>query len=260
MRLRAGLTAPMPRTLLLVVALALAVLAAGCSGAGPVGEVSSTRAAAPSPPPTTEPTVTPAPAPTPDPPVEAAVEDGADAEPDPHAGHGDTDGEPDPALPTAEELIDGTRTHLAQWHDIAAAESAGYRSIGDAFTGWEHLVHPDWAADGVILDPAQPESLVYKVEGEARELVSAMYLLPPGSTMDDVPDIGDERATWHIHDNLCFDEEGRLAGIFRDGECLFGGEHRVTAPMMHVWIVDHPCGPFAAIEGHGDVCDAGHDH
>jgi hypothetical protein len=31
-------------------------------------------------------------------------------------------------------------------------------------------------------------------------------------------------------------------------------------PMLHVWITDHPCGPFAGLEGHGGSCVQDHDH
>ena len=38
------------------------------------------------------------------------------------------------------------------------------------------------------------------------------------------------------------------------------GEFRPTQPMLHVWVDEHPCGPFAGIEGsHGSGCDD-HDH
>jgi hypothetical protein len=198
-----------------------------------------------------------------DPTDEASAGDAAHVDHDAHHGER-AEGDPagaragDRALPTGEELIAATRADAARWADVTDAEAAGYRSIGDAFTGYEHLVHPEHQADETILDPTRPESLVYRVENGERTYVSAMYLLPPGATMADVPDI-DERAVWHLHDDLCFDDEGRLAGVFRDGTCLFGGEHRVTAPMLHVWVVDHPCGPFAGIEGHGETC-AAHDH
>jgi hypothetical protein len=33
---------------------------------------------------------------------------------------------------------------------------------------------------------------------------------------------------------------------------------RATAPMLHVWLEDTPCGPFAGIEGHGGSCDHAH--
>jgi hypothetical protein len=51
----------------------------------------------------------------------------------------------------------------------------------------------------------------------------------------------------------CWDETGgRPVGqLNREGRCEPEGEPKVQVPMMHVWIVDHPCGPFAGIEGHG---------
>jgi hypothetical protein len=175
---------------------------------------------------------------------------------------------PEPAPPTqapataADVLVEETRANLVAWTDISDAEAAGYRSIGDAITGHEHLVQWDWAEDEVILDPTRPESLVYEVgPGGARELVSAMYLLPPGSTMDDVPDLGDADAVWHTHDNLCWSADRRVVGLLIDDRCVPEGEPAPSVPMMHVWLVDHPCGPFAALEGHGDTSTcAAHDH
>jgi hypothetical protein len=47
--------------------------------------------------------------------------------------------------------------------------------------------------------------------------------------------------------------------VLVDGRCQPGGELRATSPMLHVWLEDHECGPFAGIEGHGEGC-AAHDH
>lgn len=155
----------------------------------------------------------------------------------------------------ADRLVERTRRQSRRWADVSDAEAAGYRSIGDAPTGYEHFVHWSRAADDRMLDPRRPESLVYEVRGERRRLVSAMYLMPPGSRMDDVPDLGDPRVRWHDHDNLCWDPERRtLSGLLLDGRCVPAGEHIPTPPMLHVWVVDHPCGPFAGIEGHGRSC------
>ena len=164
------------------------------------------------------------------------------------------------AMPVAEQLIADTRAALVAWADVVAAEAAGYRTIGDGFTGHEHFVHPTWMLDERILDPQRPESLVYRVQDGQRELVSAMYVLPQGSTMADVPDLGDPRAVWHTHDDLCFDRSGLIAGRLVDGACVPRGVHLPTPPMMHVWIVDHPCGPFAGLDGHGEACATPHDH
>jgi hypothetical protein len=159
------------------------------------------------------------------------------------------------ALSAAEELIAATRASADRWQDVSAAEADGFVSIGDGFTGHEHFVHREWARNTERLEPARPESLVYRVTNEGRELVSVMYILPPGSTMDDVPDLGDERAVWHAHDDLCWSPEGRVAGLLVDGQCRPGGIHAVTPPMLHVWLVEHPCGPFAGLGDHGETCD-----
>lgn len=52
----------------------------------------------------------------------------------------------------------------------------------------------------------------------------------------------------------------RLAGVLVNGRCFPSGTLRPTPPMLHVWLADHPCGPFAfaGIEGHGGGCAHGH--
>ena len=82
-----------------------------------------------------------------------------------------------------------------------------------------------------------------------REFITVMYILPTGSTMDDVPDIAGNLTLWHDHDNLCFDPAtSRLSGIFVNGVCRPGGVHVQTAPMLHVWVTPNPCGPFAGTD------------
>ena len=57
---------------------------------------------------------------------------------------------------------------------------------------------------------------------------------------------------WHVHDNLCFNEEGRVRGLTNgEGECRPGLGKPPEPPMIHVWIEAHPGGPFAALEGIG---------
>jgi len=163
----------------------------------------------------------------------------------------------------AEALVNDTRAALAatSYADYDAAVAAGYVSIRDQITGHEHLVHAEYYVNDTILDPNEIESLVYEVKDDgSKELVSAMYLMPPGTTMGDEPDIAGEITQWHDHQNLCWDETGRrIAGILRDGKCWPGGTFRPTPPMLHVWVKEHPCGPFAGIEGggHGESCDHG---
>ena len=200
----------------------------------------------------------------------AGTADGDDAA-DGHADHGD---EPPSSVPPkafvpgepidlggvegvtaqqqaeAENVLAASVLMLPRWSDFEVAEAEGWFSIGDGFTGYEHFINPTTFDDGRILDPSAPESLVYQSENGQRTLVAAMYMLPPGSTLDDAPDIGGRLMQWHIHDNLCFTASGQVAGLRSPGgpcpgDLVAGGEN----PMIHVWITSHPCGPFAALEG-----------
>jgi hypothetical protein len=157
----------------------------------------------------------------------------------------------------AQTLIDTTRAAMAAFPDQAAVEAAGYRSIGDAVTGHEHFVNGAYLVDPAVLDPARVESIVLQVNPDGtKQVVSAMYILPPGQTMADVPEIAGELTTWHDHQNLCW-EGGRVVGLLVNGTCT-SGTFRATPPMLHVWLVDHPCGPFAGLDGHGGDCGHGH--
>ena len=160
----------------------------------------------------------------------------------------------------AQDLIDRSVDGMARFSNVESVAAAGYYSIGDGSTGYEHFVSPEYMADGIELDPARIESIVFRVLPDGtRQLGSAMYILNSGSTMDDVPDVAGALTTWHDHQNLCWDG-GRVVGVLNaEGACT-NGTFRPTAPMLHVWMLPHECGPFAGIEGaHGAGCAHGHD-
>jgi hypothetical protein len=202
----------------------------------------------------------------------AAHEDGAVASDD-HADHEDAavPAKPyDPELPIdlsgmegvtprqqarAENLIAITLARLPQFSDPAAAEAAGFHSIGDSFTGYEHFINWSYIDDGHVLNPDYPESLVYSTASGQRELVSAMFMLPRGSTLDDVPNVGGKLTQWHVHDDLCFTDDPvapQVRGVTSvGGPCSPPLVKLDPVPMIHVWIVPHQCGPFAALEGVG---------
>lgn len=92
-----------------------------------------------------------------------------------------------------------------------------------------------------------------------KRVASAMYILEPGKTMGNVPEIAGSLTTWHDHQNLCWNDNGRLAGLLVNGVCVPGGTFRPTPPMLHVWVDDPACGPFTGIEGHGGG-DCSHSH
>lgn len=150
----------------------------------------------------------------------------------------------------AENLLASTVLRLPQWSDPKYAESKGYRSIGDGGLGEEHYVNQTFITNDTILDPDEPESLVYDTTVKPKKLVAAMYMLTPGSGLANAPDIGGALTQWHIHNNLCFNTAGRIAGLTGgDGGCVAPLVKGPETPMIHVWIEPHPCGPFSALEG-----------
>jgi hypothetical protein len=164
-------------------------------------------------------------------------------------------------LEAAKRLIESTRVAVAaRFPDQASLVAAGYRSIGDGrVTPFDHFIKPEYLEDGRELDPERVESVVLERTPAGWRVASAMYILETGKTMADVPDVAGGLTVWHDHQNLCWDRSGtRLAGLLVNGACFPGGTLHPTPPMLHVWLADHPCGPFAGIEGHGGGCAHGH--
>jgi len=159
----------------------------------------------------------------------------------------------------AETLLRTTLTVLPRFATTAAAYAAGYRSIGDALTGDEHWINWAYLDDGRVFDPRYPESLVYRVPRSGYpKLEAAMFMLPTGSTFVDIPALYRSPLTqFHVHRDICFartvDPLQRVVAGFANsaGECPAGTTADGNVPMLHVWIVPHPCGPFAALEGIG---------
>jgi hypothetical protein len=149
----------------------------------------------------------------------------------------------------AENLLAMTVVQLPQFEDPATAESMGFVSIGDGFLGHEHYLNAANMNDERLLDPDYPESLVYDTSVTPKKLVAAMFMMNPGDTLDDVPELGGALTQWHIHDNLCFSGP-RVAGLTdAEGNCGPGLTKGNQTPMIHVWIEPNKCGPFSALDG-----------
>jgi hypothetical protein len=170
-----------------------------------------------------------------------------------------------PQRAAAQSLLDRTHTAMARFPNVAAVQAAGYTSIGDASTGFEHFVNFGYLSDGAAneINPDRIESIVARVNPDgSKSIVSAMYILSLGRTMANVPDIAGSLTTWHDHQDLCW-VGARVVGIAVNGVCA-SGTLIPTPPMLHVWSQPYPaCGPFAGIEtdgasSHGTDC--GHSH
>ena len=180
----------------------------------------------------------------------------------------------------AEALVKSTLVHLPAFADVNAIGALGYSSIGDSSTGYEHYINRTLIdGDEKFLDPTAPESLVFMVDRATgtKTLVSAMFIAKTGMAMD-APELADYAGpliTWHAHNNLCWapNAEGRIVIVGltdANGNCASGVRGGGDNPMVHVWIVPHQCGPFAALEGVGaggaavpeaertDMCNAVH--
>ena len=158
-------------------------------------------------------------------------------------------------LKRAQTLLDTTIVALKRFATPQQAYAAGYRSIGDAVTGDEHYTNWSYADDGNILDPAKPESVVYEYVNGKQTAVAAMYALPFGSSFAKVPDVGGALTQWHVHRDLCLttDPQHRVVSgiVGLHGTCPPGTNKAGNTPMLHVWRIPNPCGPFAALEGIG---------
>ncbi len=172
----------------------------------------------------------------------------------------------------AENLVAATVRDLPQWADLDVVAAAGFKSIGDGGTGHEHYMQWDWIDDDVWLDPDYPESLVFEPQPDgSKKLVSAMFMLPSDYPLDEIPDWGGALMQWHVHGDLCFTNSPtapQVAGLKPVGsKCAAPLVDGTMAPMIHVWITPHRCGPFAALDGIGGgqvpdgeavLCDQAH--
>ncbi len=156
----------------------------------------------------------------------------------------------------AEDLVTRTIQELPQFADPAVAEQRGWHAIGDEITGFAHKINWPLIDDDTILDPDQPESLVYQVlPGGELKLVAAMFILPRNVTIEEAPDFGGGLVQFHAHTDLCYGGEPNYlkirAVVAYPGECPQGTFRDHVSPMVHVWITPQACGPFAALEGDG---------
>jgi hypothetical protein len=167
----------------------------------------------------------------------------------------------------AQQLIVDVKSVLQAkgFADHRVAEAAGYHSIRDDFVvasngqRYEHFVNWDYLGDNHVMNPQRVESLVYRIgPGGTKVLESGMFILPLGQTSANIPSLYASPLTpWHIHTNLCWDLTTptlTIGAIKKNGVCPAGTIDFPTPPMLHVWIVPTPCGPFAEVEGAGGNC------
>src|SRR5215217_9004252 len=139
----------------------------------------------------------------------------------------------------AEALWKASVAGAERWRDPAAAAAAGFRFKDQDRAGsgrpvrFLHVPNPAWRADGRVLDPAHPETLVYwNGPGDRLTLVGVMYTAARGSRG---PAPGGPITRWHDHESCRDPATGAKLGRPVDGACPEGQVYRRSGEMMHVW-------------------------
>jgi hypothetical protein len=151
------------------------------------------------------------------------------------------------ALSAGAAFVDASRARAeASLPDVASARRLGYRVDSVAGT-IEHWVADRYVEDGRTLDPARPEGLVYRVDGDRRTLMAVFFFVAEGVPVPDVRYDG-----WHSHPT-CFGPGG--IGIpVPGGPCPPGTARRVGPTMLHVWLDGSGWSPFEATVAPAYVC------
>jgi hypothetical protein len=148
----------------------------------------------------------------------------------------------------AEALRRDSIANAEQWRNPEAATAAGFRfkdngRAADRPERFLHVPNPAWRADGRVLDPARPETLVYwRGPDDRLMLVGVMYTAARGQPG---PTVGGPITRWHDHES-CRDPATRAKlGRPVDGTCPSGQVLRRSGEMMHVWFTDDLATAFA---------------
>lgn len=157
---------------------------------------------------------------------------------------------PGPCRPTqaqkaaAAKLYTETEVSMARYRSLAIAMAEGYAGP-NPFTSTEHFINPVYTTDGVTLDPARPEALMYTPTARGPVLVGVMFLMNvPGEFG---PEPGGCLTRWHVHADLCYNGLAQVVAHMTPEQptCPAGTVHLIPPPALHVWFVDVPGGRFA---------------
>ena len=157
----------------------------------------------------------------------------------------------------AKDLIARTQVGMQRFPNELSLITAGYQTIRDADSGYEHYINWPLLTDGRTLDADAIESVVLEVKpGQPKRVVAAMYILPWGTSINDVPEVAGPLTPWHNHKDLCWDPTGRtVLGVYRLGACMPAGTLKEIPPMLHVWTTPNECGPFAEVDDMNGLMD-----
>jgi hypothetical protein len=154
-------------------------------------------------------------------------------------------------------LVNSSWAGSSKYQSLSAAKAAGYRAITPTGLPVVHYLNPRYyrttIRGGPVIDPTQPQSLVYANTPKGSVLVAAMFIMTP-FTSTAPPQPGGCLTQWHVHLNLCLGRGGVVA--LTNPGCPAGSFNVVTPPMLHVWFVPIPGGPTAVDASDSQVVQA----
>ena len=147
----------------------------------------------------------------------------------------------------AEALWKASEANAERWRDPDAAAAAGFRLEDEAGPGrrvrFLHVPNPAWRADGRVLDPTRPETLVYwNGPGDRLTLVGVMYTAARGAAG---PPWAGRSPAGTTTSPAATPPPGPRLGRPVDGVCPEGQVYRRSGEMMHVWFTDDLATAFA---------------
>lgn len=151
----------------------------------------------------------------------------------------------------ADDMVAACQASTAKhgWQDIEKGLASGYElAWHDAI----HYVNMDFVFDDAFLDCDKPEYLMYYDTPEGHILAGLMFVTQ--QLLDEGPQFGGPLTRWHYHYwsvPRCM-QSGSKAGVVAIGAATLGecdeGEVSFRSPeMLHLWLFDHPVGPFSAM-------------
>jgi hypothetical protein len=144
----------------------------------------------------------------------------------------------------AAQLYAETRAAILKYQDPKVAYAAGYRPGGPSNMPSTHWMNQGFVDAGYVMDPHRPQGLVYANSKHGPVLLGAMFQMKRIGEFG--PDRGGPLTAWHQHENICVTPIGLEFSLMTPfATCPLGAIDVSVPPMLHVWIVDNPGGPFA---------------
>lgn len=145
-------------------------------------------------------------------------------------------------IEAADEIAAQTKAALARYTDIRAAIAAGYEPSVQSTGLRVHLENKAYENDGRVLDPQHPEMLMYAIADGRATLLGAVFQMPRAGMPGPTP--GGPITRWHAHD-VCLTllpPSYEVVDVY--GTCPLFSVALTVGEMMHLWVIDHPGGPF----------------